>query len=487
MFSIFILFLQLASSPAELRADFNQNTGTIEGKLLIKNIQRRTNLYFTYPNKYRNKAPYYNDLTRFKLYPSHFNQGYLRINEIYYNQRKLNFSWVRINWIKRGAVKITIPPTLKLNGQLEIHFTTAIPKKFGLFGCIKGRCWLGAPWYPIPVPLINGKYETTSPPLPWKHKVKVTANKNLQLFLEKPAKGKVENSGRVTFFPLITGNNFKQYCFGKFCLYHYSPLHSFWNIFSGIKINQVLTFLKRETQIESTRKIWLLETPLRQNIALPVQNNKIFLAHKIFQIIPTQYMLDFHRQSLLKAVYELVFRQKLSSLENNKDLVWLSGLLARHRLGKRKNVASFLSKFEFIPQIDVIIKNPRMEFSNSFFSGPGNKDLFRESALKWNNHLPQGNRIYNKLLDLLGKVELENFLKSYLENNKPFRNYLNEYTSRDHSWFFRQWLGKYPEVNYFLKKLKKLKKHRGFYFYKLVVGKETEILFKEPVEIRVTA
>jgi hypothetical protein len=98
---------------------------------------------------------------------------------------------------------------------------------------------------------------------------------------------------------------------------------------------------------------------------------------------------------------------------------------------------------------------------------------------------PSPRLVYNKLLDLLGGAAFPTLARKTLNEGEPFRRAAAETFGADLGWFWRQWLGPLPRVNYHLQAVRVTPLPRGGSHVEIDVRREGALI-REPVEVAVT-
>jgi hypothetical protein len=138
----------------------------------------------------------------------------------------------------------------------------------------------------------------------------------------------------------------------------------------------------------------------------------------------------------------------------------------------------------FIPAIDQIMYAPSMEFKEAYFNSIYEPLIFRDEPWHFFNLFPRGKLIYEKLVDLLGIEEFNLLVSDYFRAKEDFIKVCLRRYGRSFEWFFKQWLGPIPRVNYRLKEITKVKVGEEFLYY-IEVVKEGDSWVREPLELEI--
>jgi hypothetical protein len=484
---LFTLLFAVSSPPqVVVNANLDIKNNVIRG-VYTENYRDGSTLphklqFWTYPNRFSKSPPFLDDLNRYRIYPVSFDSGNLKIISVFIGKKRVKPKWFSLNWIKRSGFTIKVPKGTKLPVRLTIKFKTKLPKRFGPFGCMDNRCVMGAPWYPLPIR--DKKFSSKS----FLHTVKFSTG-NKPFFMDGYFKGSGIISGKSPFFPVVAGGDYKKKCYKKFCLFHYTPIKSIFSFFTGSRLKEVIstsrkTLLKLK-KIKRNKKMWLVEAPLREDLTMVQPGGNLLFSEKIFRILPIKYFLQFHRQDLQKTIIETLLTDHFVFKENDRDINWIPAMVATWIMGSKQSVTGLLKSFDFIPQVDVIIKNPRMEFSSAFLQGSPHHDYFRDDYRRWNNQIPPGSLIFYKLKDIYGEKELERIISSYFNGKTSFKKHITLKTGSSMEWFFKLWLNGSKKVNYRVAKVKLLRKKKKIHFYEIWIERRGDLKVKEPVDIKV--
>ncbi len=430
--------------------------------------------FWIYPNRLAEPPPQLSDINKFRVFLRGFQAGELRLDHVTCGDVPVQVTWETVAGVKRA--KLILHKADPGTCPLEIAFTVRIPRRFGPFGCIMGRCTLGAPWYPVPV---DPEKPSDVPVFP--HRVKVTAGGGApgearEFFLHGVMQGKGETSGTAPFFPLFWSQDGSSgfTCRPPVCMLHQSPLSGAFDFLTGNRTGDVLELAAgfvRDAFPELDQTLVLVETPLREELAMALPGRVMLVSDQALRIVNHKYFQSFHRQKIKLTLAETLFLDRMTPGENPDDLAFVP-LLHAHALLQLSDVDHLLEFFEWIPQIDVMRKNPRMGFRHAYLPGPHNKDLFRDDFRRWNNSKPRGEEVYHRLLDWIGEVELPGLLEKMRDAGRPFRRELSRHLGQDMSWFFERWVDADPSVAIRIDRVRRLPRQGGRHVYEITIVRE---------------
>jgi hypothetical protein len=107
-----------------------------------------------------------------------------------------------------------------------------------------------------------------------------------------------------------------------------------------------------------------------------------------------------------------------------------------------------LRPFDFIPAVDQLMYAPLVAASSTYFGDVDDADPVRDDVRRFSHHNPSPRLVYNKLLDVLGPDGMDRLGRKVLGQHRPLRAAAAEVFGAELDWFWRQWLGPRPRVNY---------------------------------------
>lgn len=405
----------------------------LEGELSMDLEKPGDVLFSLYPNRLEKLPKITSDINKFRIYPRRFDPGRMDILDATCGGKPLPYAYRPAGDI--GRARLVIAGEKHGKCSLRIRFRVKIPERFGPFGCMEGRCVLGAPWYPVPLPDAGADYTPVQ-----EHEVSVQGPG--RFFLDGMHEKYGEARGTRAFFPLYWGQA-NWTCKNRVCLLHHSPLQHWTDIVTGNRLGDVLDFARdfMDHMFPGYAKtLVLVETDLREELAMALPGRQMLVAHNALRVMNVDYFQTFHRQKLALTLAETLFLDETAPRERARDLAWVPLMLAHGFLSRPKTVDVLLRPLQWIPQIDVMRKNPRMEFMDAYLAGPHNMDRFRDDFRRWDNDLPRGEEVYHRLLDEFGAIETRRILEKYRTGKKPFRETLDAHVGASMDGFFRRWV-----------------------------------------------
>ena len=174
--------------------------------------------------------------------------------------------------------------------------------------------------------------------------------------------------------------------------------------------------------------------------------------------------------------------------------LWLGGSAAFAVLelwrAKREHPDEFagdiLRNLTFVPAVDRFLYTQQASFSQTYFRGVEDQPPLRNHPLWFSHGLPTGRRIHGKLLDTLGRQRLGEVYDALFASPDADPVALAEnaygYTL---GWFFDQWLGLYPEVDYYVGDVRS-ERVGARWRHEIEIRKLSRVPIVEPVQVLVT-
>jgi hypothetical protein len=238
--------------------------------------------------------------------------------------------------------------------------------------------------------------------------------------------------------------------------------------------------------------ITLVEAPLRHQL-VQAHGNVILVSDQIFRIFPVKTLRKYHHQELARAIFGAVVDARIGRTEVPADRILATGVLASYlaefyalvQYKKLQYAADLLRPFDFVPAVDQLIYAPLLASSSTYFGDVQDEDKIRDDVrLFANPGAPSPRLIYSKLLDLVGGAAFSRLARKALDEGVPLRQAASETFGADLGWFWRQWLGPLPRLNYRLEAVRVTPRAGGGDHVVIDVRREGEQL-REPVEIAV--
>ena len=413
------------------------------------------------------------------LYPGLFSPAIMEIGDARVDGAAAEFAIEDTDAGARTLARVKLPRPLPPGGfaTLELAFETKLPRRFGGFGCDGRRCRLMGGFYPTPAHLGAGGWELPAAPDRVSTRVAVRAPDDLAVLVggvlrrgggREPV---VVESDDVPYATLVSDRGFYTSSVdaaGVHVDYLYrrarppdsedQPLPYVREDVPGLVLaaaRAALDFLGAQGLPPARRDLTLVEAQLRHEL-VQVHGDVILVSDQIFGIFPVQRLRKYHRFELVRAVFLAVVGDALSRTEAPEDRDLAAGVIASYLLEvftlREFRTIEFakdlLRPVDFIPAVDQLMYAPLVASSATYFGEVDADDLVRDDVRRFANREPSPRLVYNKLLDLLGPAGMARLPRAVLGAGKPLREAAAEIFGADLRWFWAQWLGPRPRVNY---------------------------------------
>lgn len=237
--------------------------------------------------------------------------------------------------------------------------------------------------------------------------------------------------------------------------------------------------------------------PLRSEIA-QAHPGAVLVSDQAFEVIPADRIAKFHEEGLARAVADALMLDRLRTHQDPSTALWASGsmafsLLDRWRIAREHRdefAGDLLRRLTFVPAVDRFLYTQQASFSSSYFRGVEDDPPLRNHPLWFSHELPTGRRIHEKLSDTLGREALVTFEERMFARPgaRPKRQ-AEQAWGRTLSWFFDQWLGPYPDVDYLVESVDRVElppSSEERYEYTIKIRKVGTRTIIEPVQVLAT-
>ena len=241
------------------------------------------------------------------------------------------------------------------------------------------------------------------------------------------------------------------------------------------------------------QEVRIVGGPLRIQLAQALPG-VVFVSDQLFDIFPLQRFLKFHEFELARAIYESWVARRTLAVERADDRGWAPGAAASYLVDlytlrsyrKAEFAREILAWASFIPAIDRVMYAPQVPFASSYFYTLEDPDPLRDNLQQFDNTRPTGKTIYTKLRDLLGTPAVDVLTRAQLGGVALRAAGRRSCAATSLDWFWQQWLGPYPKVDYRFADVRseRLGKHAYRHSARVIkVGEQPPV---EPVEVRAT-
>jgi hypothetical protein len=466
-----------------------------------------------YPNHLAERPAALGDVNFHWLYPSQFSAASMEIGDARVDGAAARYTLEDTDAGARTLARVALPKPLP-SGEavtLEVAFETTVPRRFGGFGCDGARCRLMGGFYPTPAHLGAGGWDLASAPDAVSARVSVRAPEDLTLIIDgRPCRGRgrepvTVTSDDVPYATIATARDLRVSSIdagGVHVDYLHrgtrppdseaQPLPYVREDIPGLVLEaaqHALEFLAAQGLPPPPRGLTLIEAQLRHEL-VQVHGDVVLVSDQIFGIFPVARLRKYHRFELVRAVLTAVLGQALARHEAPEDRDLAAGVLAAYLLDvftlrEFKTIEfakDLLRPIDFIPAVDRLMYAPLIASSSTYFGDVDDEDPIRDDVRRFANKSASPRLVYNKLLDLLGPAGMTRLPREVLGAGKPLRDAAADIFGADLRWFWVQWLGPRPRVNYRLAGVKVTPRDGGGVHVDVEVAREGDDVV-EPVEV----
>ena len=413
------------------------------------------------------------------LYPGLFSPASMELGDARVDGAPATFTIEDTDAGARTLARVRLPRPLPPGEivTLEVAFETTLPRRLGGFGCEGTRCRLMGGFYPTPAHLGAGGWDLAAAPDRASARVTVRAPEDLALVVggslrrgrgHEPVTVTTED---VPYATIVTDRALRVASLdagGVHVDYLHrrprppdsedQPLPYVREDVPGLVLEaarHALEFLAAQGLTPARRTLTLVEAPLRHEL-VQVHGDVILVSDQIFGIFPVARLRKYHRFELVRAVFTAALGDALARTEVPEDRDLAAGVLASYLLDvftlrEFKTIEfakDLLRPIDFIPAVDQLMYAPLVASAATYFGNVDEPDLIRDDVRRFANADASPRLVYNKLLDLLGPAGMTRLPRAMLGAGKPLREAAAEIFGADLRWFWAQWLGPRPRVNY---------------------------------------
>jgi hypothetical protein len=240
-------------------------------------------------------------------------------------------------------------------------------------------------------------------------------------------------------------------------------------------------------------ELLIVQGPLRSEVA-EMSPSGALVSDQFIELIPAERLTKFHEVIAARAMFDAFAYGWFVGRHDPSTDFWVRGavgfalaqLWQQRREHRDEFARDLLRNFTFVPAVDRFLYTGQASFSSAYFRG--GEDVFpvRNHPLLFANQLPTGRRIHEKLADLLAPEKLASFYANLLADPDQDPVRVAERAYGYHlEWFFDQWLGTYPSVDYAVGGVESERTASG-YRHRIVVVRDADRELIEPVQVLVT-
>lgn len=473
-------------------------------------------LLWRYPDRFAARPAELNDYNLYWIYPYRFNPASLTVDAVRIAGQPAAVTFQDHPRAGRGTlIQVALPQPLSPGAtvEIEVEYRIHLPDRYGAFGCFRHACILGGGFYPM-LPFLGADgFDLSAPPARADFTLALTTPRRSDVIVQgelttlaanDTRRAEVRNARALTI--AVRRPSFRTESLthrGVRVLYHlYGPhpvrtpkgfVVSYW---PPDRPGHVLATAKAALDLLAALKlplpegqtIHMFEGALRTEVAQSLPGS-LLISDRIFDLFPLGSLQGAHEDALARAFFNDYAERMLDGKERPQDEGWAPDVAASflaERYARREqqgSVGKDVSKVGFLPEADKILYAPQLPFSTAYFYTLSDPDPLRDNLTQFSNDWPRGLTVYVKLLDLLGEKSVQQIVRRQLAG-EPVRDAAESVYGSSLAWFFKQWIGAYPKVDYRIRDLRR-SHQAGRYQVELVVEKRSEQPLIEPVKVQV--
>ncbi|HEX6834989.1 MAG TPA: hypothetical protein VF334_00375 [Polyangia bacterium] len=469
-----------------------------------------------FPERFATRSPALNDYNFYWVYPYRFNPGHMRTGAVVVDGRAAAVEVRDHPRAGKGTLlHVALDPPLApgASATVDVDFSVEVPTRYGPFGCVHGECTLSG-FYPMVAPPAagldampgRGRYRFSIAV----HDVAdvvvdgrlralergrrldfdVGESEGLTVMVGRPRLRELERTVRGVHIVYLspTGRGLRS---PPEHVLPYQPANRVDRVLDAA-VDAVDLLGEMGAPLPAGEEVRIVGGALRIQLAQSLPG-VVFVSDQIFDIFPLQRFLKFHEFELAHAIYENWIGRRTLATERDDDRGWAPGAGASYLVDlytlrsyrKTEFAREILAWASFIPAIDRVMYAPQVPFASSYFYTLEDPDPLRDNLQQFNNDRPTGKTVYTKLRDLLGTKAVDTITRAQLAGS-ALRPTATSVRGESLDWFWKQWLGPYPKVDYRFADVhtERTGKHAYRHIARVIkVGDHPPV---EPVEVRAT-
>lgn len=328
--------------------------------------------------------------------------------------------------------------------RLELDFEVRVPGRFGRMGRDDGRLSLAAPWYPLVV--ADDAYA---------HDVPHAIDLRLDDGALAAGDGRFGRRARITrrgaYVPVLAASALHDHVVeveGVQVVLR-SPDRMYVPPPPSVRGEEGLIDLSRVEVVAHVRdvarevirsarafgvpvpaRIVLQEMPSRTELAATAPGVVLY-SDRLFQIIPLDQTLDFHRRALRRALFGHL-AAPLAAVDAPADRGWATDLRAAalvdldeaRRHSGAETPQQLLSLLSFHPAVDQLLYAPQIAFEDAYFAVIEERDPFRDDPVRARRPLSRGRRILESARDVMDEDAVRRFVAMLVNAERSAREAL---------------------------------------------------------------
>jgi len=394
---------------------------------------------------------------------------------------------------------------------VELRFTLEVPRRPWPQGCSRGRCMLAGGLAPVPAQVARG-----GPYLPHGY-VLAPARWHLDVQMAPSRVGPqtlvVAGDGRTVAYPVVA--------WGR-------PWHETTAYVRGVEVRVLSAHRRPSARVPDTwplayrrdaagrmlrtarevveivdafgaglprgAPLVFVQGPFR---AAPAAGHPglVAVSDEAWEVLPAPRFLRFHEAAVARATARALLEPWVDARADPSTAAYLAGLLAEPvvavwaeaRAHPDEYARDVLRRLTFMPVVDRFLQTGQASFASSYFrqvQHGGARPLQPRAAF---HRLPDGRFLAGKLADLLPDRAMAAALRTLAEDpGEDVRATFERAYGRRLDWFFDQWLGPPPRMDWGIADVRS-RPVAGGYEHRVVLERRGERPIVEPVQVLVEA
>jgi hypothetical protein len=429
---------------------------------------------------------------------------------------------------EKTVARIALPTQFNADetGILELDFKVLIPIRRGRFGTYRKTTVLAGGWFPRPMTELTG-FDATLPPERIQMDVQISippgrgAVLHDRIFPKKKSAQSIAAHGIVSeALVLVVMEQMeittRQTQFGEAIHVHQNLSYrdTPWKEttvdhngfpnglpdpgrldYSGrildVVENTGRLIRERAPECPISRRIVLVDIPAWDRM-VHFGPGPVLVSDRLYRLLPVDDGLFFHDLALVRVVAPtLVFSALAGESPEYRFVaadtigVYFSDRYSLTIHDKRRTVREIINWASMFPAVDALLYAPQIPFKEVYFKPIEEPDPLRDEPWYYTNHYPRGKRLAGKLEDLVGREKVGEAVAQILNGNVSFKEGVTSVIPGDAAFFFDQWYGTYPKVNYRIGNVNEIPLPDGRIEHRFEVVREGAVI-REPVTILVT-
>ncbi len=444
---------------------------------------------FLYPNIYLSEDPAIDSAEYRKAYPIRFNSGGMEITAVttpagapltgaveHLNGKPILF-----------RIPLTTPILPQAEFSLDVHFTTTIPEKYGVFGHYRDITTLQGGWHPYLAAQKGGDWNLALPPQKSQFRVQWTMRSDLKLLASAPEismgtgdsgafySTQVMEAAGLSFFSLSMGREMTRVAdsVGPVQIVYLADRADRSSDDHVMEIAKAaVKFFQLQVGPLSPMSVQMASSRLYQDLTAN-WSRVLYVNTNIFRVAP--FLRHYHEARLARALFVLLYRSALPD-EEPWVIEGLAPILTEQFMQtltrRRTDLESWLNPLDFIPLADELLYSKSLPFRQIYFREAAVPAL-NEEIHTFNHARPGGSAIFSKLEGLLGAGAFAEMVERYPKESGAFRRQITEASGRDLDPFLDQWLTVNPAIDFWIERVERRRTERG-HQTEITVRKDTE-------------